>query len=202
MPPSVARFWFDPSCPYTWLVSRWMREVERVRPVRVVWQVMSLSVLNENRDDDPENDPDGFLWGPARLFAAVQHRHGPEAVGRLYDRYGAMANSGDWGPIDKVLTAAGLPAELATAWDSPDHDAVLRASHTAGIGHIGDHVGTPITVVETEPGRPIAWFGPVMSRLPRGEAAGRLWDGTLLVAAADGFHELKGRPYEPPVIPR
>jgi hypothetical protein len=68
--------------------------------LRVVWQIMSLSVLNEGRDDDPENDPDGFLWGPARLFAAIQHRYGPEAVGRFYDRYGAMAHSGDWEPRD------------------------------------------------------------------------------------------------------
>jgi hypothetical protein len=199
MPQMTARFWFDPSCPYTWLTSRWMREVEQVRPVRVVWQIMSLSVLNEGRDDDPENDPNGFLWGPARLFAAVQHRYGPEAVGRLYDRYGAMAHSGDWGPVDKALAAAGLPAQLAAAWDSPDHDAALRESHTTGVGQIGNHVGTPITAVEPKSGRPIAWFGPVMSRVPRGEAAGRLWDGTLLVAEADGFHELKGRPHEPPI---
>jgi hypothetical protein len=195
----TARFWFDPSCPYTWLVSRWMREVEQVRPVRIVWQIMSLSVLNEGRDDDPENDPDGFLWGPVRLFAAVQHRYGPEAVGRLYDLYGAMTQRGDWGPIDDVLTAAGLPAELATAWDSPDHDAVLRESHTTGVSQLGNHIGTPITAIEAESGQPIAWFGPVMSRVPRGEAAGRLWDGTLLVAEADGFHELKGRAHEPPV---
>ena len=194
-----ATFWFDPSCPYTWLVSRWMREVEQVRPVRVVWQIMSLSVLNEHRDDDPENDPHGFLWGPARLFAAVQHRHGAEAVGRLYDRYGAMAHSGDWGPVDTMLVAAGLPADLATAWDSPDHDAALRASHTTAVSQIGNHVGTPITVAKPEFGRPIVWFGPVISRVPRGEAAGRLWDGTLLVAEADGFHELKGRPHQPPV---
>ena len=88
---------------------------------------------------------------------------------------------------------------MATAWDSPGHDAALRASHTTGVGQIGGHVGTPITVVEPGSGRPIAWFGPVISRVPRGEAAGRLWDGTLLVAEADGFHELKGRPHEPPV---
>ena len=120
-------------------------------------------------------------------------------MGRLYDRYGAMAVSGDWSPLDEVLTAAGLPADVATAWNSPAHDAVLRASHTAGISQIGTHVGTPITVVAPGDGRVIAWFGPVMSRVPRGEAAGRLWDGTLLVAEADGFHELKGRPHAPPV---
>ncbi|MEG3632714.1 mycothiol-dependent nitroreductase Rv2466c family protein [Micromonospora palythoicola] len=199
MPQLTVRFWFDPSCPYTWLVSRWMREVEQVRPVRVVWQIMSLSILNEDRDDDPEDDPDGFLWGPARLFAAVQHQYGAEAVGRLYDRYGVMAHGGVWGPVETVLTAAGLPADLATAWHSPEHDEVLRASHTAGVSRIGDHVGTPITLVEPEAGRPIVWFGPVLSRVPQGEAAGRLWDGTLLVAEADGFHELKGRRHQPPV---
>ena len=106
-----ARFWFDPSCPYTWVTSRWMRELERLDLLRVEWRVMSLSVLNEHRDDDPEDDPEGYLWGPARLFAAVQHRYGPDAVGALYDVFGAMVHGSEdgWRPAGDILTAAGLP---------------------------------------------------------------------------------------------
>jgi hypothetical protein len=196
-----ARFWFDPSCPYTWVTSRWMRELERLHLVRVRWQVMSLSVLNENRDDDPEDDPEGYLWGPARLFALVQDRYGPDVVGALYDVFGAMVHGTEdgWRPAGDVLSAAGLPAELATVMDSAEHDHLLRASHEAGISLVGTHVGTPITAVGLQGGRQVAWFGPVISRVPRDDEAARLWHDTLMVAGVDGFHELKGRPPAPPL---
>jgi hypothetical protein len=198
-----ARFWFDPSCPYTWLVSRWMREVERLGLVRVTWQVMSLSVLNEGRDDDPENDPEGFLWWPARLFAAVQDRYGPDALGSFYDTYGRLvhevpAGSGaGWRPVEEIIDAAGLPADLADVVRSAGIDDVLRASHGVGIGKVGPHVGTPITAATMPDGREVAWFGPVISRVPHGDEAAALWNGTLLVAGVDGFNELKGRPPAP-----
>ncbi len=201
-----ARFWFDPSCPYTWVTSRWMRELERLDLVRVVWQVMSLSVLNEHRDDDPEDDPEGYLWGPARLFAVVQQRYGSDVLGRLYDVFGAMvhgtADGGDgdgWRPAGDILTAAGLPVDLADVMESAEHDALLRASHQAGISLIGTHVGTPITAIDLPSGRPVAWFGPVISRVPRDDEAARLWHGTLMVAGVEGFHEIKGRPPAPPL---
>jgi hypothetical protein len=190
------RFWFDPSCPYTWITSRWMRELERLDLLRVIWQVMSLSVLNEHRDDDPEDDPEGYLWGPARLFAVVQHRYGPDALGALYDVFGAMVHGSEdgWRPAGDILTAAGLPTDLADVMESAEHDPILRASHEAGIGLVGTHVGTPITAVDLPGGRRVAWFGPVISRVPRDDEAARLWHGTLMVAGVDGFHELKGRP--------
>lgn len=199
-----ARFWFDPSCPYTWVTSRWMRELERLDLVRVTWQVMSLSVLNEHRDDDPEGDPEGYLWGPARLFAAVQHRYGPQALGALYDVFGTMVHGapagvdGDdgagWRPAGDILSAAGLPLDLADTMESADHDPILRASHDAGISLVGPHVGTPIVAVDLPGGRQVAWFGPVISRVPHDDEAARLWHGTLMVAGVDGFHEIKGRP--------
>lgn len=194
-----ARFWFEPSCPYTWVTSRWMRELERLDLVRVVWQVMSLSVLNEHRDDDPENDPEGYLWGPARLFAVVQDRYGPETLGRLYDVFGAMVHgvADGWRPAGDILTAAGLPTGLASVMESAEHDALLRASHEAGVSLVGTHVGTPITAVDLPSGKQVAWFGPVISRVPRDDEAARLWHGTLMVAGVDGFHELRGRPAAP-----
>ncbi|MGI5213570.1 mycothiol-dependent nitroreductase Rv2466c family protein [Plantactinospora sp. CA-290183] len=194
-------FWFDPSCPYTWITARWLREVERVRPVRVRWHVMSLSVLNEGRDDDPEGDPEGYLWGPVRLFAVVAQRYGQDALARLYATYGTSVHGtgGGWPDVAAILVEAGLPGRLVEVMESTGYDGLVRESHEAGISLVGPHVGTPIVAAELPGGRRIACFGPVISRVPHGEEAGRLWDGTLLVAGVPGFHELKGRPHEPPV---
>jgi hypothetical protein len=193
-----ARFWFDPSCPYTWVTSRWMRELERLDLLRVEWRVMSLSVLNEHRDDDPEDDPEGYLWGPARLFAVVQDRYGSDVLGKLYDVFGTMVHGAldgnGWRPAGDILTAAGLPTDLADVMETDRYDRVLRASHEAGVGLVGPHVGTPIIAVDLPSGRRVAWFGPVISRVPHDDEAARLWHGTLMVAGVDGFHEIKGRP--------
>ncbi|UJW28239.1 disulfide bond formation protein DsbA [Saccharothrix sp. AJ9571] len=188
-----ADFWFDPSCPYTWLTSRWMTEVERVRPVRVRWHVMSLAVLNEHAEVDPEGDTEGYLWLPVRLFTAVEQRYGQEVLAKLYTAFGTRVHrDGQWG-FDGALADAGLPAELAAVAESADYDQAVRASHAEGIAKVGDHVGTPVI---SSGG--VSFFGPVISRVPRGEDAGRLWDGALLVAAVPGFHELKGRRHEQP----
>ncbi|WP_169789081.1 DsbA family protein [Nonomuraea candida] len=199
----VADFWFDPSCPYTYLTSRWLLEVRQVRPVEVRWHVMSLSVLNEGRDDDPEGDPEGYLWVPVRICAAVRRDHGQRALERFYTALWTTG-SGDWiGDLRAALAAAGLPVELAEAGLGGDYDDAVRASHAEGVGLIGDHVGTPIIAVTDAAGGgdPVVFFGPVVSRVPTGEQAGRLWDGTLLVAGTPGFHELKGGPREEPNIP-
>lgn len=183
----IADFWFDPSCPYTWKTSRWLVEVAEIRPVSVRWRVMSLSVLNEHRDDDPEGDPDGYLWIPARICAAVQQEHGHEALGRFYtELWSRESGAEDWiGDFARALDRAGLPSELASI--GTEYDDVLRASHAAAMDVLGPHVGSPIIAVDG-----IAFFGPVISVVPTGEQAGRLWDGTLLVAGTPGFHELKG----------
>ncbi|NBE93415.1 DsbA family protein [Nonomuraea sp. KC401] len=197
--------WFDPSCPYTWVTSRWLLEVRKVRPVEVRWHVMSLSVLNEGRDDDPEGDPEGYLWVPVRVCAAVLRHHGQEALGRFYTALWTTGG-GDWiADLRTALKSAGLPAELAAAGTSTDYDDDVRASHAEGVALVGEHVGTPIVAVTgtgggADGGGRVAFFGPVMSRVPRGEDAGRLWDGTLLVAGTEGFHELKGGPHQEPVL--
>ncbi|TDE57239.1 disulfide bond formation protein DsbA [Nonomuraea mesophila] len=194
--------WFDPSCPYTWVTSRWLLEVRKVRPVEVRWHVMSLSVLNEGRDDDPEGDPEGYLWVPVRVCAAVLRQHGQEALGRFYTALWTTGGDGDWiADLRTALESAGLPAELAAAGTSTDYDDDVRASHAEGVALAGEHVGTPIVAVTgADGGGRVAFFGPVMSRIPRGEDAGRLWDGTLLVAGTAGFHELKGGPHQEPVL--
>lgn len=200
----AADFWFDPSCPYTWIASRWMVEVSSVRPVEVCWRVMSLSVLNEDRDDDPEGDPDGYLWVPARICAVVERDCGPEPLGALYTAlwtHGRRRGPGEWREgLEDALSAAGLPPALADVGLTGDHDDLVRASHQAAMDAIGGESGTPVLSVTRADGRRVAFFGPVLSRVPRGEQAGMLWDGTLLVAGTPGFHELKGRPHEAPQV--
>jgi hypothetical protein len=194
---AIADFWFDPSCPGTWTASRWIVEVTAVRPVEVRWNVMSLSVLNEGRDDDPEGDPDGYLWVPARICAVVQRDYGHGRAGELY---AALWTHGRDGPsewreaLEDGLSAAGLPVDLVEAGLTDVHDDLVRVSHQAGMDAIGGEAGTPVVAVTpAADGERIAFNGPSLSRVPRGEEAGLLWDGALLVAGTPGFLSLSGR---------
>ena len=186
-----AEMWFDPACPWAWMTSRWLMEVERVRPIRVTWSVMSLSVLNEGRDlpADYRALMDNS-WGPVRVIIAAQQAHGDEVVKKLYDAMGERIHHRKIEDravvIREAVAEVGLPAELAEAATTDANDAALRASHQRAIDLVGDDVGTPVIAVDG-----IAFFGPVVSPSPRGEDAGRLWDGCVLVAGTDGFFELK-----------
>ncbi len=190
-PRSAARMWFDPVCPWAWMTSRWLMEVERVRPVDLTWSVMSLSVLNAGRDLPPE-----YLtlmeraWAPVRVIIAAARDHGPSVVKPLYDAMGERIHHRQDTDYRAVAAAAlaecGLPAALIEYADSDAVDDLLRASHEEGISLVGTQVGTPVVAVEG-----VAFFGPVVSPAPKGEAAGRLWDGCLLVAGTPGFFELK-----------
>ncbi|WP_405709272.1 DsbA family protein [Streptomyces xanthophaeus] len=192
-------FWFDPLCPWAWMTSRWMVEVEKVRDVEVRWHVMSLAVLNENKLDElPETyrellGPKG--WAPVRVVVAAQQKHGDEITGKLYTALGTKIHNEGQGPTREVIAAAldevGLPAELLAYADSDEYDEILRASHNNGIDRVGQEVGTPVISVPGADGDDVAFFGPVVTPTPRGEAAARLWDGTLLVAATPGFYEIK-----------
>jgi 2-hydroxychromene-2-carboxylate isomerase len=187
---NTAEFWFDPLCPWAWMTSRWMMEVEKVRPVDVTWSVMSLAVLNHGRElpDDYRAMMDR-AWGPVRVVMATRAKVGDEIVKPLYDALGErIHHRGE--DLDVAIVGAledlGLPAELAEAATSDEHDDVLRASHQRAIDLVGDDVGTPVVAVDG-----VAFFGPVVSPAPKGEAAGRLWDGCVLVAGTPGFFELK-----------
>ncbi|MFG2063454.1 disulfide bond formation protein DsbA [Micromonospora sp. NPDC048871] len=198
MTPTVD-FWFDPSCPYTWITSRWIIEAATVRPLDIRWRVMSLSVLNEHREVDPEGDTEGYLWGPVRVCAAVEQRYGQDGLARFYTAYGTRVHGGgEWVEFGEVLSDAGFAEDLAEVAGTHEFDEVVRASHAEGIALVGDHVGTPVVAVEDATGSRVAFFGPVISRIPRGEEAGRLFDGAVLVAGVSGFHELKGRPHAEP----
>ena len=190
--PTGVDFWFDPICPWAWITSRWMLEVQQVRPVTTSWHVMSLAVLNEDKEDLPETFREALrsAWGPVRVVTAAEQAYGPEVVLPLYTALGNRFHHDkaprDAETITAALAEAGLPASLAAAADSTEYDAAVRASHAEGIERVGYEVGTPIiSVLGT------SIFGPVVSPIPRGEAAARLWDGLLLVAGTDGFFELK-----------
>ncbi|MGW7365703.1 mycothiol-dependent nitroreductase Rv2466c family protein [Streptomyces sp. NPDC054841] len=193
-----ADFWFDPLCPWAWMTSRWMLEVEKVRPVDVRWHVMSLAVLNEDKLDElPEQYREALknAWGPVRVVIAAQQKHGDEVVGPLYTALGTRIHNEGRGVTPEVileaLDAVGLPAELAEYAESDAYDIELRASHKEGISKVGQDVGTPVIAVPGADGEPIAFFGPVVTPAPKGEEAAKLWDGTLMVASIPGFYEIK-----------
>ncbi|MBG0831086.1 disulfide bond formation protein DsbA [Planomonospora sp. ID67723] len=189
--------WFDPKCPWAWIASRWLLEVERVRDVRVRFHVMSLAMLNDGRADLEEWYREWLkdAWGPVRVAVAAERKCGNEALRDLYTALGTRIHL-DREPLGRELYAAalaeaGLPVELADAAGSTEHDEALRLSHHAGLDPVGEDLGTPTIHVPGPDGRTIAFFGPVVSPVPRGEAAGRLWDGVLLTAGTEGFSELK-----------
>ncbi|MFI7081897.1 disulfide bond formation protein DsbA [Micromonospora sp. NPDC049903] len=188
--------WFDPICPWAWITSRWLLEVERVRDIDVRYHVMSLSVLNEGRElPEAYQEIMKTGWGPVRVCIAVSQRYGPDAVRNLYTAMGTRIHLGkeERGPelYAAALTDAGLDPALASAADDTTLDAALRESHEAGMRPVGTEVGTPVVHAPGPDGKQVAFFGPVVTPAPKGEAAGRLWDGVMLVAGTPGFFELK-----------
>ena len=174
------------------MTSRWMLEVEKVRPVRTRWHVMSLAVLNEDREELSPRYKElmAKAWGPVRVCIAAEQQHGSDVLLPLYTALGNrihLEQRKDWDEvIPEALAEVGLPPELAAAAHSDEYDEALRKSHHEGMDPVGYDVGTPVIHVKG-----IAFFGPVVTPAPKGEAAGKLWDGVTLVAGTEGFYELK-----------
>ena len=185
-------FWFDPLCPWAWMSSRWMLEVEKVRDAHTTFHVMSLAELNKDRDLPPEYRAmmDETGWIGVRAAIAVEQRYGSEALRNFYTAIGTRFHLGQEPQTPETVAAAltevGLDPTIADEAQTDTYDAALRASHHEGMDPVGEDVGTPVIRVNG-----MSLFGPVISPAPKGEAAGDLFDGFVKVTAYPGFFELK-----------
>jgi len=197
---AAVEMWFDPICPWAWLTSRWLMEVEQVRDVEVTWSVMSLAVLNDGRELPPEYlSKMERARGPVRAIVAAARDHGPTVIKPLFDAMGTRIHLRGEEDYLMVIAAAlkevGLPADLLRFATSGDVDDDVRASHDRAIALVGEEVGTPVIAMAGS-----AFFGPVVTPAPKGAAAGRLWDGWVLMAGTPGFFELKRTRTQSPVF--
>jgi hypothetical protein len=191
----TVQFWFDPVCPWAWITSRWMLEVEKVRPVRTDWRVMSLAYLNLTQHEGKGLGEDYLermakAWAPIRVVEAAAQERGPEVLLPLYTamgtRFHVQGRRADPALLTESLAHGGLPQSLAGAADSSEFDEIIKASHHEAFDDVGLDVGTPVIRIRGK-----AIFGPVVTPAPKDEAAGRLFDGLALVTETDGFFELK-----------
>jgi 2-hydroxychromene-2-carboxylate isomerase len=186
-----ADFWFDPACPFAWITSRWILEVEKVRDVDVTWHIMSLAYLNQDKDiSDEYREFLATAWQPVRVLMAAEQKYGKEALLPLYTAMGNRIHlekqDKDRAMIEAALEEAGLDPALADAMDDASYDEAIATSHRRGMDQVGNEVGTPTIAFEGH-----AFFGPVISKAPRAEEAGQLWDACVTLSNYQHFYELK-----------
>ena len=185
-------FWFDPSCPFTWRTGRWLRATTAARGDAVRWRLMSLAVLNADKDvPEQYREPLRQSQLVSRVLAATEAQHGSDGLDAVYTALGTRVHEQDQ-PLDRTAVEAavgeaGLPGALLAAWDDEEQDAAVKASHEEGQRRVGQEAGSPVVAVGDGPG----FFGPIVTTVPTGEAADRLYEALRLVSEVDGFSELK-----------
>lgn len=186
-----AEFWFDPLCPWAWMTSRWILEVEKVRDIEVTWNLFNLAYLNRDKDV-PAEYKDKLIrsWYCTRVIAAAQKEKGQSITLPLYtaisSRIHLMKMEVGEDLFKEALEEVGLSSDLSSAMNDESLDSAIIESHERGIKMVGNDVGTPIIAIGD-----VAFFGPVISPAPKGEDAGKLWDGVVGVASYPGFFEIK-----------
>ena len=204
-------FWFDPVCPFAWMTSKWVRQVAAQRDYAVEWRFISLRLINAHVDYDAHFPP-GYEAGHTaglqllRVAARTRSELGGEAVGKLYAALGARIWDTDQDVstrasrelVEQVLLSVELPVSLADALEDAGWDAEIQAEGDAALALTGKDVGTPI--LQFQPPTGVAFFGPVISRLPTEQEAVELWDHVIGLAGFAGFAELKRSLREQPQL--
>lgn len=192
METTKVEMWFDTLCPWAWMTSRWLVEVAKVRDISIQWNVMSLYFLNESRSHISADYLDNAkkALGPLRIIVAGERLYGNQIAGELYTAFGEEIhlNKMKFSPElnSKVLSKFSFPVNLLSYADDVSLDESILKSHNSGIDRVGEDVGTPIVSIEG-----VSFFGPVISPTPKGEDAGKLFDGAFAVASYPGFFEMK-----------
>lgn len=189
--PTMIDFWFDAACPFAWVTSRWIQEVQRVRDVQVAWRPMSLAVLNEGRELAQEyREFIDQTWLPARAASQIFHQYGHDILGAYYTHVGSAIHYGAEKNYEKVVTTAlddlGLDPDIGAQSTTDIFDSTLRTLHHEGVSLVGEDLGTPIMAIGGN-----AFFGPVITRVPRGEEAGAIFDAALALTSYPYFFEIK-----------
>lgn len=185
-------FWFDPSCPFSWRTGRWLRAAAAERGEQVRWRLMSLAVLNADKEVPAQYlEPMRQSALASRVLAATEAAHGNEGLDALYTALGRHTHERDRGLDRETVAAAvadaGLPGTLLDAYDHERHDKAIRASHDEAQDRVGEEAGSPVVAFDDGPG----FFGPIVTEVPTGEDSRRLWDGLRLLSAVPQFSELK-----------